>query len=340
MMGDSISFLPNAAELERLYECDAASVIPSALRKTLLDPLHDLLRRPRKELRAAAVRLGYKLANGDAFEPRSIARCSRFSDAVELLHMGSLIVDDIQDQSSHRRGDDALHVRYGVPVALNAGNWLYFWPFRIIDEMRLEPSLRLAAYDSMHRALLRAHGGQALDVGAPIDCVPQERVRALSVRSMELKSGALVSLAFELGALAAGAAFEGESFKRYGELGRRVGLLLQMRDDLGNLVSRKNPSKRFEDLVRRRPGFVWATAATALAPAAYDEFVALARALPASGAELGRFLERWEIASRGRIAAAAARAEAIELVESAWPERGGAGAEAAQLLDALTSAYD
>jgi hypothetical protein len=53
---------------------------------------------------------------------------------VEFIHAGSLVVEDIEDGSRIRRGRVALHVRYGMPVALNAGNWLYFWPFELLKK--------------------------------------------------------------------------------------------------------------------------------------------------------------------------------------------------------------
>jgi geranylgeranyl pyrophosphate synthase len=47
----------------------------------------------------------------------------------ELIHTGSLIIDDIQDQSELRRGRPSLYRTYGIDVAINAGNTLYFLPF-------------------------------------------------------------------------------------------------------------------------------------------------------------------------------------------------------------------
>jgi hypothetical protein len=56
---------------------------------------------------------------------------------VESLHAGSLIVDDIEDDSDLRRDAATLHRIYGVPVALNAGNWLYFWPQVLLSRIPL-----------------------------------------------------------------------------------------------------------------------------------------------------------------------------------------------------------
>lgn len=52
--------------------------------------------------------------------------------SLELLHNGSLICDDIEDQSHMRRGDLCTYKKFGVDVALNVGCWLYFIPLAIL----------------------------------------------------------------------------------------------------------------------------------------------------------------------------------------------------------------
>jgi geranylgeranyl pyrophosphate synthase len=40
----------------------------------------------------------------------------------EIVHNGTLIIDDIEDNSDFRRGKPCLHKMVGVDVAVNAGN--------------------------------------------------------------------------------------------------------------------------------------------------------------------------------------------------------------------------
>ena len=40
--------------------------------------------------------------------------------------VGSLIVDDIQDESDERRGGPCAHLIYGEPLCINAGTAAYF----------------------------------------------------------------------------------------------------------------------------------------------------------------------------------------------------------------------
>lgn len=44
----------------------------------------------------------------------------------ELMHSGSLIIDDIQDRSEMRRGKKCVHHIYGEPLSINAGCACYF----------------------------------------------------------------------------------------------------------------------------------------------------------------------------------------------------------------------
>ncbi|KAJ6259098.1 hypothetical protein Dda_5995 [Drechslerella dactyloides] len=46
-------------------------------------------------------------------------------DVVDMLHSSSLIIDDIQDGSTLRRGQPAAHMIYGPPQAINAANFLF-----------------------------------------------------------------------------------------------------------------------------------------------------------------------------------------------------------------------
>jgi geranylgeranyl diphosphate synthase, type II len=76
--------------------------------------------------------------------------------AIELLHNAFLVHDDICDDARLRRGGDALHVRYGIPRALSAGDalaWAALGPL-LDDAEAIGPELAfevLAEFDHMAR---------------------------------------------------------------------------------------------------------------------------------------------------------------------------------------------
>jgi geranylgeranyl diphosphate synthase type II len=87
-------------------------------RAHLYDVLADYPTRPGKAIRpslclATCVAFGGEL---DEALPSAVA--------IELLHNAFLVHDDIEDASLLRRGRPTLHARYGVPLALNAGDAL------------------------------------------------------------------------------------------------------------------------------------------------------------------------------------------------------------------------
>lgn len=83
----------------------------------------------------------------------------------ELSHTGSLIIDDIEDDSTLRRGEECIHLRYGLDVAINAGSSLYFLPYLLLpNHPHLDEGQRLELYRIMIRQSVRAHFGQGLDI--------------------------------------------------------------------------------------------------------------------------------------------------------------------------------
>src|SRR6478735_7945408 len=79
---------------------DSAGILPDDIRvaprfwqKALFEPLGEASRRPGKEFRGRLVEIAWALAGGRGSAPREL------SAAVEALHLGSLIVDDIEDGS-------------------------------------------------------------------------------------------------------------------------------------------------------------------------------------------------------------------------------------------------
>ena len=124
--------------LAELLGIDHSAAVASTLRQALLDPVVSLTANPGKRIRAQLVAMTYRLFYDDrAVSLTAAKQCRDCAEVVELMHAGSLIVDDIEDGSEMRRGRPALHVQYGVPLALNAGNWLYFWPFELLKDAGL-----------------------------------------------------------------------------------------------------------------------------------------------------------------------------------------------------------
>lgn len=243
----------------------AKSGVPSELwDDALLDPLREFLARPSKGIRGRLVEFGYRLAGGTKVLPRELPVI------IESLHAGSLIVDDIEDDSEHRRNAPCLHRTIGLPLAMNAGNFLYFWPQVLLAQSGLSAGIRLRAHERLAACLMRCHQGQALDLAVRVDALEQSDVPNVVRAIAALKTGGLIGLAMGLGALAAGA--NDQRTDAIATFGSAIGLGLQMLDDMSGVQNPRRREKAHEDLVHGRATFVWALLAEELDAAPYDQF--------------------------------------------------------------------
>ena len=140
---------------EATYEYDS-----TAIQRALADPIWDLLDRGGKRWRAVLFLL---LVEAFGESPEAYLE---YATIPEVLHNGTIIVDDVEDGATHRRGSPALHHAHGTDVALNAGNAMYFLPLKIItrNPAGLSAETRLAAYEMLTHELNRTHLGQGMDI--------------------------------------------------------------------------------------------------------------------------------------------------------------------------------
>jgi geranylgeranyl pyrophosphate synthase len=335
------SMLRASERMTELLGLDDPSTVEDVLRNALLDPLAESTSTRGKRIRGQLVTLVYRLVSDTPASLLTTKQCGWCSDIVELIHTGSLVIDDIEDGSSVRRGRPALHVLFGLPIALNTGNWLYFWPFELLRETELPADKIFYVYERCHRTLLRAHFGQAVDLGARVESLPQHRVAAVCLASLKLKTGALMGFASILGGVIAGASEPVLSI--LDDFGRELGISLQMFDDLGNLIGKCEPAKRYEDLRLSRPSWVWACAADGSASKAYEEFRNAVGSLPdahelESWSEAHNLVERVRARARGYLDAAFRQLkERLDSANVRWSRR--AFEDLRELGEEITVAY-
>src|SRR5215203_3575015 len=130
-------------------------------RATLYDILPEYPLRHSKMLRSTLC-LAACAASGGAIE-----EALDTAAAIELLHNAFLIHDDIEDGSEQRRGGQTLHVRHGIPLAINAGDALSLLSFRPLlrNVDRFGSRLSLQILTEMHRVAEQTVEGQAIELG-------------------------------------------------------------------------------------------------------------------------------------------------------------------------------
>jgi len=236
----------------------------------LLDPAARFLASSGKRIRKSIVDLVFNMAGGIGTSP------PRLGESIEWLHAGSLVIDDIQDDSPIRRERPSLHREIGTPLALNAGNWMYFQALGRLFDDSLSKSIQHRLLQKMIQTSLKCHQGQALDLGARVDQIDPMQIEALVRETSRLKTGSLVAMAATFGAVAAGA--NRTLTSALSRFGMNVGIVLQMRNDLEELRTLVKDSSeglaiRSDDLRNARVTWPWAWANQVCTTEQFSELV-------------------------------------------------------------------
>jgi geranylgeranyl pyrophosphate synthase/predicted secreted hydrolase len=238
----------------------------------------------------------------------------------ELLHTGSLIIDDVQDRSEIRRGGPSCHILYGEPVAINAGNACYFLGQLLLLDERLSDSVKLKVYELYFEAMRAAHAGQAADISGPYDIV-EEAVISGNGKNLEdrilathrLKSAVPPSLLAKIGAMIGGGS--NEQVEALGNFYEALGLAFQIVDDVLNLRGFKNNLKdRGEDITAGKITIPVAKAMSLLNADLRRYLVDTVQSKPTDQTIIADVIELLEDCG----AINASQEEAESLVEAAW----------------------
>jgi ubiquinone/menaquinone biosynthesis methyltransferase len=201
--------------------------------------LRGLVDRAEHELQAAATGHGAPLAaasygtlaaGGKRLRPLLVFVCGadgeeplvRAAAAVELVHMATLVHDDVLDAALLRRGRPTVYAGEGRDVATATGDFLFSRAFALLAGNGVPEQVRVLSDASV--ALARGELEQREDSYA--SDLPLERY----IRRCELKTASLFSAACRLGGLAGGR--DGPQVAALAAYGRNVGVAFQMLDDL------------------------------------------------------------------------------------------------------------
>ncbi|HOX32427.1 MAG TPA: polyprenyl synthetase family protein [Spirochaetales bacterium] len=186
----------------------------------LAEEVSGIVRANGKLLRPALLVIGSRFGKAGARVDE--ARVDALAAAVELLHVATLIHDDVIDEAELRRGRPTLHTRFGQKEAVLAGDWLFSRCFRLAAE---------SAGPGNAQALARLIGAIC---AAEIEQDLGARRYSTSVRryyrTIAGKTAALFSLALHAGAAEAKApARTAQALRR---AGYDIGMAFQIIDDI------------------------------------------------------------------------------------------------------------
>jgi geranylgeranyl diphosphate synthase type 3 len=82
-------------------------------------------------------------------------------EIVSIIHNASLVVDDIQDNSFLRRNQPCAHIKYGVPLSINAA---YLCTFKILNELNKRNDISQITKNKIVENIYYTHIGQGMDI--------------------------------------------------------------------------------------------------------------------------------------------------------------------------------
>lgn len=158
-----------------------------------------------------------------------------FTPMPELIHEGTIIVDDIEDNAEIRRGKKAMHLLTGIDTAINNGNALYFLPLVLLyrNTKKLSEKKRLQIYDLYGEEMLRLSLGQAMDIhwhkGKKSDVKEEDYLQMCTY-----KTGVLARLSAKLGGILGNGTKK--QINALGKFAESLGVGFQIQDDILNIA--------------------------------------------------------------------------------------------------------
>jgi geranylgeranyl pyrophosphate synthase len=168
-----------------------------------------------------------------------------FAIIPEVVHNGTLIVDDIEDSSELRRGKPCTYRIYGVDIAVNAGNAMYYLPLLpLMDRRKHIPSAKLRKlYEVYVQEMINLSMGQAMDIAWHKGIADAEELSEEDYLQMcAYKTGTLARMAARLAAVLADA--NKMLVEKLGLFAESVGIAFQMQDDVLDLTGKEFAEKK------------------------------------------------------------------------------------------------
>jgi geranylgeranyl pyrophosphate synthase len=201
------------------------------LNKALLEPIWEFLDRGGKRWRPSLF-----LLICEALGKKSEMYLD-FAIIPEVVHNGTLMVDDIEDSSEFRRGKPCTYKIYGLDIAVNAGNTMYFLPLLPLMEHRARVSAEKLArtYDVYVQEMINLSFGQAMDIAwhrglANADIIGEQDY----LQMCAYKTGTLARMAARMAAVLCDA--ERGLVDKLGLFAESIGVAFQMKDDVLDLT--------------------------------------------------------------------------------------------------------
>ncbi|MEM2092060.1 MAG: polyprenyl synthetase family protein [Candidatus Bathyarchaeia archaeon] len=202
-----------------------------ALNRAVSEPLWEFLDRGGKRWRPTLFLLVYEALGGENADALDLAIIP------EVIHNGTLIADDIEDSSEMRRGKPCTYKIFGVDIAINLSQAMYFLPMIVLSEKgdRIPADRARRIYEIYVQEMINLSLGQAIDIAWHRGLVRAEDLTEEHYLQMcAYKTGTLARMAAKMAAALAGA--NDDVIEKMGRFAESLGIAFQIQDDILDIV--------------------------------------------------------------------------------------------------------
>lgn len=207
--------------------------------KAIADPIWEFLERGGKRWRPALFLLICEVLGKNSNDFLD------FAIIPEVIHNGTLMVDDIEDGSEFRRGKPSTYKIYGLDIAINAGNAMYYLPLLPLIEKRkqMSPMKACRIYEIYTQEMINLSLGQAMDIAWHSGLANANNLDERAYMQMcAYKTGTLARMSAKIASVLADA--DDDLVHSLGCLAESIGIAFQMRDDVLDLTGAEFEKKK------------------------------------------------------------------------------------------------
>jgi len=216
------------------YSCNLET-----LDKAIAEPIWDMLDRGGKRWRPALFLLICEALG------KKENYCIDFSIIPEVIHNGTLVIDDIEDTSELRRGKPCSYKIYGIDIAVNVGNAMYYLPLLPLMEktVKLPAKMLCNVYEVYVQEMINLSMGQAMDIAWHRGIANADNLGEKDYLQMcAYKTGTLARMAAKMAAVLSGG--DKKLVNKLGRFAESIGVAFQMQDDVLDLTGQEFAKKK------------------------------------------------------------------------------------------------
>lgn len=228
--GDAVLFKLNPPR----YSCNF-----NFLDKAIAKPLWEFLDRGGKRWRPSLFLLICEALGQDPENMKD------FAIIPEVIHNGTIMIDDIEDSSELRRGRPCTYRIYGLDIAINVGNAMYYLPLLPLVESKekFSPEKLCRIYEVYVKEMINLSLGQGMDIAWHRGLVHAGEITEKDyVQMCAYKTGTLARMAAKMAAILSDA--NDKLAEKLGCFAESVGIAFQMQDDILDLTGQEFAEKK------------------------------------------------------------------------------------------------